>query len=317
VLAKLAEAFRAIEIAMPQASPTIRSSALTALLEGLVDYAGLFPPTKLSMEAAVENYAAYANGKFSWMLGRFVVPAARLAEFEIALAGLSQTRAKWSLSALLGHDIEADIKQVLEFNRQHAPEIAISSVELKVVNPADIFRAHMLIPKTLGAFFEIPLSADLQGCVFALKECGRYAKIRTGGETPEMIPPSAGMAEFISQCAHAGVTFKATAGLHHPFRSVHRLTYAADSPSGTMHGFLNVFFAAALLRSGAIDAAEATELLNETSPEAFLIDSGSIGWREHSLTREQIAAARKNFSLSFGSCSFSEPVEDLQSLSLL
>lgn len=302
---------------MPQASPTIRSSALTALLRRLVDYAGLFPPAKLMMQTAVENYAAYASGEFSWMLGRFIVPAALLAEFEGAAAGLDGRHSKWSLSVLLGSDIAGDMKQVLEFNRQHAPDMAISSVELKIGTPADIFQADTLIPKDLAAFFEISLTADVQSCISAVKTCGRSAKIRTGGETPELIPTPASVAEFILLCARAGVAFKATAGLHHPIRSVQRLTYASDSPSATTHGFLNVFLAAVFLCSNVIGVSEATELLDETSQDKFIANSDSIGWRNHSLTCEQIAGARKNLSLSFGSCSFVEPVEDLRRLSLL
>lgn len=300
---------------MPQASPTIRSAALAALLENLVDYAGLFPPAKLPMQVAVENYAAYSAGEFSWMLGKFIVPAARLIEFEAAIVNL-RTIEKWPLSVLLSADIAKDIAQVRESPlRNHAVEVY--SVELKTTTADDILRAHSLIPNNLPAFFEIPLTADIQGCISALKQCGRSAKIRTGGETPEMIPPPSSVAEFMFQCAHAKVTFKATAGLHHPIRSVHPLTYAPDSPTGTMHGFLNVFLAAALLSNNAIDIAEAAGLLGETSAEALVVNADSIGWHDHHLTREQIVAARKDFSLSFGSCSFAEPIEDLQSLSLL
>ncbi len=309
---------------MPQASPTIRnevalrSAALVALLEGLVDYAGLFPPAKLTMQEAVENYATYARDKFRWMLGRFIVPVARLAEFENAITNLAAPHLRWSVSALPGSDVETDIKQVLVFNGRHnSANIAISSIELKVARPDDIDHAHSLIPSNLETFFEIPLSADLKGCIAAIKQCGRSAKIRTGGETAEMIPPSAAVAEFILQCAQSRIAFKATAGLHHPIRSVHPLTYATNSPSGTMHGFLNVFLTAAFLLNSTFHISEAIELLDETSPEAFSANSDSIGWRNYSLTREQLSGARKTFSLSFGSCSFSEPLEDLQSLSLL
>src|SRR5207244_8426599 len=54
--------------------------SLQALLTGLIDYAGLFPPASLSMEQALANYARYREGEHAWMLGRFVVPAARAAE---------------------------------------------------------------------------------------------------------------------------------------------------------------------------------------------------------------------------------------------
>jgi len=56
-------------------------SAIRALLWDLIDYAGLFPPAELGMMSAVRNYNDYRNGEYSWALGRFVVPAARLDEF--------------------------------------------------------------------------------------------------------------------------------------------------------------------------------------------------------------------------------------------
>src|SRR5216683_631476 len=71
-------------------------SALRALLTGLIDYAGLFPPSALDMPAAVRNYAAYRLSEHAWALGRFVVPLARLKEFEQAAAD----RRDWKLSVL-------------------------------------------------------------------------------------------------------------------------------------------------------------------------------------------------------------------------
>ena len=56
--------------------------SLRILLSDAIDYAGLFPPASLDMPAAAENFARYLNCEFRWMLGRFVVPAERLAELE-------------------------------------------------------------------------------------------------------------------------------------------------------------------------------------------------------------------------------------------
>ena len=50
---------------------------------GLIDYAGLFPPAALAMDDAVGRYARPTGaGRDAWMLGRFIVPASRLGEFE-------------------------------------------------------------------------------------------------------------------------------------------------------------------------------------------------------------------------------------------
>src|SRR5437660_12910682 len=56
------------------------SSPLRALLGGIIDYAGLFPPAKLPLDQAIQRYAKYRRLDDRWMLGRFVIPAVRLGE---------------------------------------------------------------------------------------------------------------------------------------------------------------------------------------------------------------------------------------------
>ena len=56
-------------------------SALVSLLNGIVDYAGLFPPAGLDMDTVVQNYSEYRKSSQRWMLARLVIPASRLSEF--------------------------------------------------------------------------------------------------------------------------------------------------------------------------------------------------------------------------------------------
>ncbi len=298
------------------------------LLTRLIDYAGLFPPAALDMRQAVTNYDAYSRSEYSWMLGRFIVPATRLSEFEETLGQLLDKASKpWGLSVLLGGDPTADLARIANFNvwgghscPPPAPRTArpfvVDSVEAKANTPEDIKRLAAIIPRELAAYFEVPLAGRERECVAAIAECGHSAKIRTGGETADKIPDPAPVVEFIRQCADANVPFKATAGLHHPIRSVHRLTYQADSASARMHGFLNVFLAAAFLRAG-MEPRSAIELLEEQTAEALRFDAEGVRWREHRLSVNEIAAARQGFSISFGACSFTEPIDDLTSLGLL
>jgi len=83
-----------------------------------------------------------------------------------------------------------------------------------------------------------------------------------------------------------------------------------------MHGFLNLFLAAAFVRAG-LEAGAAVQLLEEQSAAALQFDSEGIQWGAHRLGWQQIAVARRDFSVSFGSCSFTEPIDDLRSLGLL
>ncbi len=299
--------------------------AARVLLRDLIDYAGLFPPASLAMAPSVANYDTYSRSEWAWILGRLIVPVARLGEFEETFSGLPTPASggpftNWRLSVLLGSDPSADVACIHEFNARTASSgsgrrAIVEAVELKVANPEEITRLSAIIPTDLAAYFEIPLPVCGE-CIPSISECGRRAKIRTGGETADRFPAAETVIEFIRLCAAANVPFKATAGLHHPLRSVHRFTYQPESPSGIMHGFLNVFVAAAFLRAG-MEAKLAVQLLNEQSPQAFSFDLDGVGWRQHRLNRDEIAAIRRDFAISFGSCSFTEPIDDLRSLHLL
>ena len=145
---------------------------------------------------------------------------------------------------------------------------------------------------------------------------GGFAKIRTGGLMPEAIPSSEEIASFLHRAAARRLPFKATAGLHHPIRSEHALTYSADSPRAVMHGFVNVFVAAAFAWYGA-EETMLVDVLNETEPSAFDFGENEMLWRGHRLFTAQIAESRRDFAHSFGSCSFEEPVADLRELGWL
>jgi hypothetical protein len=293
----------------------------------MIDYAGLFSPASLAMASAVANYGTYLRSEYNWILGRFILPVARFSEFEKVAEAMNteataqspvERESRWVLSVLPGADIPADLARIQEFNHRFAVspspiKAEIKSVEVKIASPEDVERLSKIIPAELETYFEIPLTTIESDCIAAVANCGRRAKIRTGGEMPDKFPAPESVVEFIRLCAAANVPFKATAGLHHPLRSVHQFTYQPESPSGIMHGFLNVFLAAAFLRAG-MEPELALQLLKEQSPQAFHFDSEGAVWREHRLGLRDIAAARHNFSISFGSCSFTEPINDLRSL---
>src|SRR5260370_5727353 len=226
----------------------------------LIDYAGLFAPASLAMASSVANYDTYSQSEWNWILGRFIVPVARLGEFEEAFAGLATPSpgtgfANWRLSVLLGSDPVADVANIREFNARvtnsgSGRRAVVESVEVKVASAEEIKRVSGVIPAEYATYFEVPPSSCAE-CIAAVAYYGRRAKIRTGGETADKFPASESVIEFIRLCAAANVPFKATAGLHHPLRSVHRFTYQPESPSGVMHGFVNVFLAASSLWAGA------------------------------------------------------------------
>lgn len=308
--------------------------ASTALLRGLVDYAGLFPPAALDMPAAVRNYAAYRHGPHAWMLGRLIVPASRLDEFEDTRVRVAadDVEAAWHVSALIGADVKADIAAILAFCASAAAAqrpMVVDTWEAKIQSPDDIVRIAARLPGHVRTSFEIPLQGDARPARSALLDAilhtGGTAKARTGGVTAAAIPSTADVAAFLWDCARARVPFKATAGLHHRVRGTYRLTYAADSPSALMHGFLNVFVAAAMARAeasrlgtaaGADVPAALRAVLDEADPDAFSVGPEAVRWRAVTLTAQELDRTRTGFALSFGSCSFDEPVGELQARGL-
>lgn len=295
------------------------AASARAFLAGLVDYAGLFPPAALAMEGAVTEYARWRRSPQGWMLGRFVLAAARLAELaRVADALLPEPGASepWRLSALLGPDARGDAALVDSFNSAHAGRAVVDAVELKAASADDANEALEALPAGLAAFVEVPLDGDLGALLAVLKARGARAKVRTGGVVPEAIPDPSDLARFIVACASAGVPFKATAGLHHPVRGEHALTGEAGAPRAVMHGFVNVFAAAALAREGAA-VAQVEGLLREEGGEAFAFEPDGLRWRDRTMPTATLLACRRSFAASFGSCSFAEPVADLAALGML
>jgi hypothetical protein len=295
------------------------SAALRVLLTELIDYAGLFPPAALDMKTAVENYARYRHGDCAWMLGRFVLPASRLAEFEKHLPDREDE--PWRLSVLVGPKLEDDMTSLEAFGARCEKPAVIDCVETKVTSGDDVKEAHARIGTATMTYYEAPLTSELPRVLDEIKSVGGRAKIRTGGLTAEAFPAKEAITNFLIECANRELAFKATAGLHHPLRCIKPFTYEANSPSGVMHGFLNVFLAAASVyawHKGRVAttniAPHAQYILEMMTPPRFA--DSRVGEPVHvsaSLLRE----VRRDFAISFGSCSFEEPVADLRAFNLL
>ena len=285
-----------------------------ALLGGLVDYAGLFPPASLSMAETVRNYAEYWRGPHAWILGRLVVPAARLPEFETEFERLSgDERANrlgpWRLSALVGGDVDADLEIVKRLSSGLRGRVVVDSFEWKMGEPSDVAARVAAMRGAVGAdvrrgqpadvFVETPLGPGLRERLEVVRAAQAFAKIRTGGVVPEAIPSADDVAEFIATCAKLLLPFKATAGLHHPLRGSYPLTYEPDAPRAVLHGFLNVWNAASMALLGA--SVEGVRGALESEPPRDAEPSAKL----------------REFALSFGSCSFTEPVEGLLELGRL
>lgn len=281
--------------------------AVEALLQGTIDYAGLFPPAGLDLEATVGKYAEYRAGRDAWALGRLVLPATKLAEFADRWP---QFVAEWPISLLLGGDYDTEMRFAIDVG------LRLDVVECRPARLADIDEIRRRMPSDGLLFVESPLGCALEEMVAAVADAGACAKVRTGGVVAEAIPSSSTVAAFLLACAQRDVRLKATAGLHHAVRGEQRLTYELHSATARMHGFVNFFVAATVARQGANEG-EIEEILNDSERRNFNADVDGLQWRERRLSWAEIKEMRDRFAISFGSCSFEEPMAEMRAMGWL
>lgn len=368
---RLAPSNSAILKHMP--SPAPGAASLCALLSGVIDYAGMFPPAKLPLKEAIRNYARYREESEAWMLGRFVCPVAQLEELSPFVDELFASGPPLSLAILGGSKVQSymrwlqplneDRDNMLRFQQSHQDRVSIGTYEL--VLPPNLFPAASgfnpdvaaaaasdllcvehsetqlnsgdielgsayarLVGGTLNSgtpiadvVCESPLQTKYRDqtrhILFTWGHLARTSgqslafKLRCGGAEPSAYPSVEAVAAAIADCADAGVALKFTAGLHHPLRHFNA------SVQTHMHGFINIFVAAVLRHSGQrTDERQLWPIIADEDIHHFTFDDACMHWRDKQATIEQINAARRQV-LSFGSCSFDEPRDDLRKLGWL
>jgi len=271
------------------------------LFAGLVDDASVYPPGSAPLHQAVKDHRRHRAAWYARMVGPLVVPAsaaAQLAELLgpedelvaglIADAGLAGLRAALPLAPVNVEHVEIAVAK-----RGEDPLPGLTGL-------LDLLRE---VPR-LAAYAEIPLTFGLLSALDTLSDARSEglpvsAKFRTGGLAAELFPTPIELAAVICACRDRGLPFKLTAGLHHAIRHT-------DPETGFIHhGFLNVLVAAAQAVHQAAEVADVAATLAGTDP-APLIEA----------TRLMLDRTRPLWA-GFGSCSVTDPVEDLSRLGLL
>lgn len=321
------------------------SPALQALLNGVIDYAGLFPPASLELDPAIRNYARYRGEGDAWMLARFICPSARLAGLERYRDELFSQKPPFRFSVLgrggesasgFLENLAGDVEAIRAFYTAHGRYVRVDGFEARLPgallrsrdgkSAVDLLRASAdtLTPVAAGGlacFYEPPAGCDAGATTYLAEAIAHFnrdyavspagIKLRTGGTEAAAIPACELVASAMAACRDAGIPMKFTAGLHHPIRHDNRELGAK------MHGFLNVFVAGVLAHLYNLDAAALGAILADEDPTAFQFNDDYLLYRTHAVTPEDVEAARRRFVVSFGSCSFDEPREDLRGLGLL
>ena len=192
----------------------------------------------------------------------------------------------------------------------------IEAVEMKYSDPMAFEQVSKNIPQPVTTYIEVPLDVNGTSALDQISRGGMRAKIRMGGITPEAFPPPSTVVQMLSALAKLRLPFKATAGLHHPIRSTQPLTYNPQSETSTMHGFVNLCCAAAVLYFGGNEQ-HAEDILKDEDRASWRIDNESLQWRHLKWTKDQLATLRRDFFIGIGSCSFEEPIHDLEAFGWL
>lgn len=299
--------------------PPTEAGPLGALLAGIVDYAGLFPPADLEFPAAVAAYDRHRAGAHAWMLGSFVVPLARVEELAKVVASLTQEREAprpiWPLSVLVPGAGQGE-RVLEEVGRRWGDRLSVRAIEVAPLDLEMLRQESGGQPQGVEVFYEVPLDDSVGSRLDAIAALGANAKVRTGGLKAEAFPSAASLVRLVRGCADRQMALKATAGLHHAFRGRYRLTYDPHSAETEMHGFLELALVAELVRSGKIDDLGAAALLGGCGG-GLVIDGDAVLWCGHRFVSKQLADLRRRLFRSFGSCSFQEPVDELARHGLL
>jgi hypothetical protein len=302
------------------------AAALEALLAHSIDYAGMFPPCSLGLEAALRNQVEYVRSPDAWMLGGFVLPIEQfnatkqlLSQFDahhplrVAALGPKTASANAFLEALDNADAA-----VRSLSRHNVDLIAISHLEMFLPHDVDVasLKEAKSILGDLPVFWEAPPDRAEQA-IGLLAEFNSDAdsptfsyKLRTGGVTADAFPSSMQIATALVTPATHQLPIKFTAGLHHPLRQYR------EEVQAKMHGFLNVLGAALLAAEHRWDTKQTAIMLEDENVDSFSFTDDFFAWREWRIDTKRLQYRRK-FVVSFGSCSFGEPREDLRALNLL
>ncbi|MBS1493100.1 MAG: hypothetical protein JST55_06305 [Bacteroidetes bacterium] len=326
------------------------TNSLKKLLTGLIDYAGLFPPASLPLNEAYKQFTGYINENDEWILSKFICPAKQLSALAELIKKDETNKKSFSVSVLgrSGANVEEfikgsseDLNLIINFLKETENKFSTDAFEVRLPedivlenNPdamyeilnsvSAIFKENLILP--VKKFFELPLKGDWKSSVdnFAsvLKRHNDFFgqddkfprsgfKLRTGGIEASAFPTPEQIAYVINSCYENQLPLKFTAGLHHPIRHYN------ESVQTKMHGFLNVFGAGVLLYGNDLLEQDLINILSDEVADNFKFDEDYFRWKEFKSPIKVIENARRNFVISYGSCSFDEPREDLLNLNLM
>ena len=287
-------------------------TSLSVFQDHLIDYAGLFPPANLSLDAAIENYAQYINCEDSWMLGPFILPVSKLDELHTyADLFLKKKPLKLSITGRKSESknqcivqLKEDFEKIRNFSSQYHQWSTVEAFEIPLppVVPTQVLLEEISTgAEKLGmkVFCEVSLLSNdewkehVSSTLNAIEAFNSVhnsrlgVKLRTGGVKAEMFPSTEQVAFVIAACRNRDLPIKFTAGLHHPIRMYR------EEVKTKMHGFLNIFLAGMLAYHLKLDEKMIEEIISDEKANHFILADHRLGWKNLSITTQEIKELRK------------------------
>ena len=268
---------------------------------GLVDDAAVFPPGDADLPDAVAAYDGRRGEWYADLVGPLVVKDTQLPDVPtevpvsvVLTGGAGAVAGVAALAVKRGHRLVA-----LEAAVRDLDDLA-GNVR-RITTAVDAARAEGGLVDT-QIYVELPQTPpgpDWLSAADAVAEAESHLKFRTGGPEAHLFPEASTVAAWIDAALDRETSYKCTAGLHHALR--HR-----DHETGfEHHGFLNVLLAT----RRAFDGGSVTEVA-EVLDDHYANDLVALA------RTSDLAGARRWFT-SYGSCSVTEPLDDLVGLGLL
>jgi len=280
---------------------------IPALFTRLVDDAAVFPPGNATVPDAVRLHLAGRDGEHAEVIGVFLCPASRLPELITELIKVKPTKPV-ELSLVIDTGM-GGVPKALSIVESRSELLALRMVEMPAPSDVDevwLERVSEFVPEDVIRVIEPRRGGpDWLAGIGKVIEHGSWPKLRCGGLSGENFPSIDEVTDFLSVVRDGDASFKATAGLHNAVRHT-------DAETGfTHHGFLNLLIATARLL-----AADPADELDPVRAALGSTDGAALAKEALELSEDAALAARGVFS-SYGSCSLTDPVDDLEQLGLL
>jgi hypothetical protein len=266
------------------------------------------------------------------MLGRFIIPAGKLADLP-TLSGnwhFSILGRSGSNAAEFAQGLEEDLSCLTAFRKTQTASADVFEVRLPTTILTSFndqlellnITSHKLTDQNkLTAYYEITMDEawreNMQTAIHAISQHNQQTghrngfKLRCGGVVASAFPSAEQIAHALILCREHNVPIKATAGLHHPIRHYN------ESVLTKMHGFINVFGAGLLAHAHTLTLEQTATIINDEDPSHFTFAESSFSWKDLSVNSAQIRSTRGSALISYGSCSFDEPRDDMKKLGWL